>query len=157
MQKAVQKQSTPRPRQENLAAALPSEFLRRIEICKKDFPTLSNCIGAALFISGEIENDCKIDVAAAYSSYLMRLRKVDSPKVGCLIAWTVNLSGLITVEHIGIVTAVQPEVLVTYRMGSSGIIMENQPIEVAGGSYRQFCKTYSFCCKEEYFLPRVLE
>ena len=157
MQKTIQKQPTPQPRQESLPAALPGEFLRRVEICKGDFPTLSNCIGAALFISGEIEKDCKIEVDAARSSHLMRLRNLDSPRVGCLVAWTVTLNGLITVEHIGIVTAVQPEVLVTYRMGSSGIIREDQPIAVAGGSYREFCKTYPFCCKEEYFLPRALQ
>ena len=129
----------------------------KIERCKREVPSLSNCLGTALFVTGEIGEDRKTDVNVAYSKYLERLVRLDSPRVGCLLAWTVNLGGLKTVEHMGVVTATEPIVLVTYRAGSSGIIMENQPIEAAGGSYHEFCSTYSFCCKEEYFLPRALQ
>jgi hypothetical protein len=140
----------------NTPAALPIMFLERIDQCRA-VPSSSNCIGTALFITGEIEQDRFTDINTAYKLYLDgHLRKLDAPVVGCLVAWILDFNSFISTEHMGVITAIKNEVLVTYRKSRAGILMENRPLDVAGGRYAELMKQHDFC-RQEYFLPSILQ
>jgi hypothetical protein len=78
-------------------AKLSSVFLERIRISKDTLG--SNCLGTALFISGEVKSDDHINVETAYPLYFKRMLRVNTPVPGCLVAWVVDLENRISVEH----------------------------------------------------------
>ena len=57
----------------------------RIALCTDTLR--SNCIGTALYLAGEIGNDFFVDTDTVKGRYLNRLRLIDSPAVGCMVAW----------------------------------------------------------------------
>jgi hypothetical protein len=146
----------------NIGEGVRNEMLRRIILCRgpiEDIVPKPNCIGAALFIGLEINRDQFIDINTAYSLYLEPLKKIEFPRTGCMVAWTVDLGSFISVEHMGIVTATGPYILVTHRRSRGGIFIEDQPIEVAGGRFYQLSRSDEYgkgYCKEEFFLPKAL-
>jgi hypothetical protein len=143
-----------------IGQGLNAEFVKRIRLCREKKPTSPepNCIGAALFIAGEIDSDRFVDINTAYASFLKHLQRIENPVIGCMVAWTCDFDSFISVEHMGVVTATAPRILVTHREYRGGPFIEDQPIEVAGGRYYQFSRSDEGkeYWKEEYFLPRAL-
>ena len=135
---------------------LNKETLQKILLCKETtiqdrVKTGSNCVSTALFITGEIDKDKYVNPRTVYSSVLKKLQKIESPRLGCIVAWTFDLGSSIYVEHMAVVTATVPHTLVTHRKALVGSLVENQPIEVVGLPAKL---NY---CKEEYFLPKNIK
>ncbi len=114
----------------------------RIEQCNGTLR--SNCIGTALFVTGEIRTDVYVDTSIAKVIYLDKLRTVDMPIVGCIVTWEYNSSQFsdnmtsrldaefkrllikgIHVAHMGIVYSLNP-LLVSHRKGYKREFIESQ-------------------------------
>jgi hypothetical protein len=135
---------------------LSKETLQKILLCKETpleqrVKTGPNCASTALFITGEIDKDKYVNPKTVYSTFLRKLQKIESPRLGCIVAWTFDLGSSVYVEHMAVVTATAPHILVTHRKALVGDLVENQPIEVVGLPAKL---NY---CKEEYFLPKNIK
>ncbi len=116
----------------------------RIGYCR--WTKRSNCIGTALYIVGEIANDVPVSTVDAYRIYLKPLLLVESPFIGCLVAWHPDLppdgsySECEYTVHMGIVTGFDGKdgagsPLITSRSGRFGYLNENQPLSELRDSY----------------------
>jgi hypothetical protein len=108
---------------------LPLDFTRRIDLCKDTFR--SNCIGTAMYIVGEQQNDTTLSTKTSYGLYLRTLKSIQDPVVGCVAAWvwraewwlnpsrTRIIENNIEIFHMGVVTSSDP-LLITHRKSSNG-------------------------------------
>jgi hypothetical protein len=125
-------------------AKLPKKFVERIHECTlggTDGTTRSNCIGTALFITGETNTD-KLIFTYAAPSYLKELVKIAKPVVGCLVTWECGRS----VEHMAVVVKLKP-LLIADRFGAHGPFRNNVGFdEIDISAYKQ-----------RYYLPKALQ
>lgn len=92
----------------------------------------SNCIGTALFLTGEIRSDRYVDTDDVNS--LKKLRRVDGPVLGGLIAWQHYKKRITITYHLGVVTSLDP-LLITHRNGGAGAFEINEPFGAVNGGY----------------------
>lgn len=57
----------------------------RIGLCRGTWR--SNCIGTALYVTGEINTDSLVSTIDAKKDYADRMIAINDPVVGCLAAW----------------------------------------------------------------------
>ena len=151
-----------------------SEFLRkdteaslreiRRRIIRARLPNISrwvreaNCIGTALYISGEADREEYVDPTDAHRKRLSLLRKLERPVEGCIVAWQGNwhsdpLGRVLTEDtytnHTGIVVSLSP-LLVTHRKGIGTGLTRQQPLEEI--SKHEEMKDYGTF----FYLPRML-
>ena len=137
----------------------------RMALCNGTFR--SNCIGTALYLAGEIGNDFFVDTDTVKGRYLSRLRLIETPVVGCMVAWEesyrkfipeVALSRLdldpklfeerTIVVHMAVVSSLEP-FLLAHRDKCRGKFVVGQPFaEVDSGHKRS---------KSFFYLPRMLD
>jgi hypothetical protein len=111
----------------------------------------SNCIGTALYLTGEQDEDVYVSAAKAHRKFLRKLRQTGQPITGCLVAWeSVELPITRLVNHMGVVVHTNP-ILVTQREGCNGQISEYTPIEQIN-SFGLYQRSTVF-----YYVPRLLE
>ncbi len=132
---------------------IPAEFEKRVESCRKtlrhEFDR--NCVSTALFIAGEVDTDYFIGTDRVYENFLSHLQQLDAPIPGAIAVWrSATSDGVVSVEHLGIVTAVNPDLLITHRLYRYGIFYENQSLKEAAGHFADYCWV-------EYYLPRALD
>ena len=125
------------------------EFERRLRIARWRDQELypSNCIGTALYLVGEIEEDIDIGVHTAYNNYFRHLNVSLNPQIGSLIAWQHQEPRKIV--HCAVITRLEP-LEVAHREGCKGTVETNQPIESVKRTYRHFKGSLV------YYLPRRL-
>jgi hypothetical protein len=134
MTETLQRAHTTRP----LSPTLPKSFLERINYCSlgRLADTInSNCIGTALFITGEIKEERVIYPETAYRDHLRTLARNRKPKVGCLVAWHRGY----TAEHMAVIINTEP-LLVAHRLGAFGQFLTNVPFEEVDDT--NFIKVY---------------
>jgi hypothetical protein len=110
----------------------------------------SNCIGTALYITGERSCDRYVDTYKAHPILARLWGPFAKPTPFCLISWekpNPESSDGIEVSHFGIVTSVEP-LLVTNRFRVRGTFTEDMPFEEANTA----SESRSVC----YYLPRAL-
>ncbi|MCL5419979.1 MAG: hypothetical protein M1354_03850 [Candidatus Marsarchaeota archaeon] len=130
------------------------DMAARIEECRGS--RRSNCIGTALYIVGEIEEDRHIEPHLA-QEYLMGMETVERPELGCLVAWQEEVRPIVRYDasvlrfygsdaekyeeivrdnsftltlHLGVMTYTDP-LLVTSRWGFKGKFFIDQPLSEA--------------------------
>ena len=108
----------------------------------------SNCIGTALYLTGEISEDIFLD-DGDYEHILERMIELDFPLVGCVVGWrdTQNKD----FYHMGVVTNLNPFLIIN-RRGMNGKIEKEH--------FKTVDKDYSIYVKKrnvKYFVPKTLE
>ncbi|MDE1865838.1 MAG: hypothetical protein KGH94_04350 [Candidatus Micrarchaeota archaeon] len=141
---------------EQETGTLPEPFRERINISSGRLFG-SNCIGTALYITGERKIDGTVDTFEAHNKYLKSLTEIKNPVVGCLVVWwgeTVLLGDKtpkINVHHMGVVVSTDP-LLVTNREGGDdearNLVNENESFESLCNQYRR--------SKVSFYLPKAL-
>lgn len=105
----------------------------------------TNCIGTALFITGEIPYE--IIVWNDRKRFFSLLKKAKKSHYGAIMMWHYPEEKF---SHAGVITGLEP-LLITYRHGRRGRILIDQPIERVDKEYP----------KEEarinLYTPRILE
>jgi len=114
----------------------------------------SNCIGTALYLTEEQDEDLRVNTFGVYCKHLDKLISLDYPVRGCLVAWQKQMitydEPITKVPHLGVITRTNP-MLVTNRFSVNGPIRENQPIA-------QISADEDYVnCTIHYYLPRALE
>ena len=92
-----------------------------------DGEELTNCIGTALFLVGEIDEERVVWDTEEIIRYLSRLKVLEKPEKGCIVSWEDKFSRCINPAHVGIVTNIDP-LLVTSRAGIYREGVGNRPI-----------------------------
>jgi hypothetical protein len=125
----------------------------------KSWGAIVNCIGTALYLSGENRNDSYVSPYDA-QKFLKRLKKLTTPVEGCLVEWRTTRNDekgrpQTYSFHMGVITQVHPFLLITDRVGYRHAILENQNF-VEVNSY--WSEHYKDTPKPEvnYYLPRNL-
>jgi hypothetical protein len=109
-----------------------NEFQQRLQHARELDQLLhpSNCIGTALYLIGEIEEDNPIDPWLAYPSFLCRLQELKYPCKECIVAWHEFES----VAHCAVVTDLKP-LLVAQRRTFAGHLDVDIPLECVHAEY----------------------
>ena len=132
--------------QKEAKAAYFQEINFRSALC--NHTVRSNCIGTALFLTGETRSDRYVDTDGV--NHLKALRRVDGPVLGGLIAWQRHKERIVITYHMGVVTSLDP-LLITQRNGSDGNFEINNPFKVVDEAYlRHYIPV-------ECFVPKSLE
>lgn len=109
------------------------DFLERLQEARQN-GLHCNCIGTALFLTGEKRNDDYIDPSEVYKK-LRGLEQLDEPVEGCLIVWhEPDFDKTRWTAHMGVVTLVDP-LLVTHRDGYNGSVIADIPFVVVHAKY----------------------
>jgi hypothetical protein len=126
-------------------------FLERIVECHGT--ERSNCIGTALYISGEQPNDRLWDIYSVHASYLQHLAKTRRPILGCLAAWEREYAGSkIAVAHMGVITSLHP-LLITERHETVGAFITDQPFPIIHKEYNKGLYAH----KVSFYIPNLLQ
>ena len=143
---------------------IPIEFQNRIAECIGTFR--SNCVGTALYITGEIKADEYINAyRIAYMLFRQEnkeksLQRVDEPVPGCIIIWRLDLtSGMpYAVQHAGVITSIKP-MLMAHRCGPLEEFVVDQQVGESFTFMRNGIPTIRVFNKDaikEYYLPHAL-
>ncbi len=135
------------------AEAYVKEVSERIALCRGTYQ--SNCVGTVLYIACERDVDY-FQYTDTHQLYLEKLKPLDSPVNGCIVAWQRPDTGSyapspphIEVAHMGIVTSVQKQILVTNRVSAGGRFEENQELTHINPGYSD--------CSVHFYLPRAMD
>lgn len=91
-------------------------FQRRLKEVEGTFQ--SNCIGTALYLTGERDDDEFIRSEDAHK-YLARLHQSEGPAIGHLVVWQYPIQGRVVAIHMGVVVNLDP-LLITDRDRCNG-------------------------------------
>ena len=118
-----------------------TEMDRRIALCRGT--KRSNCIGTALYVAGEQEEDVLVRVSILEE--LKKLEEISLPVEKSIVVWTNSeVAG-----HMGIVASVEP-LLITGRDGKNGVFIENKPLSEVTAKYSSYFI-------KKFYLPQRLE
>jgi hypothetical protein len=131
--------------------------MARVRIASCRDSNRSNCIGTALYISGEEDSDDFFGIHWVHEARLKNLLRPEAPVLGCLVGWQgkvfpnspTSIHNPILVNHLGLVTSLEP-LLVTHRNGHRGTFIEGQPfceIDCIYGNSR---------ASATFYIPRAL-
>lgn len=123
------------------------EIRQRIALCREN-PRKSNCVGTALYIIKEQEEDRPMSGYGAHD-YLSELKQIEKPVVGCLISWEIPLHDRTVIRHAGIVTSTEP-LLIAHRAGPGADFVENEPFSGLDAKHGM----YSI---HRFYLPKILD
>jgi hypothetical protein len=119
----------------------------------------TNCLGTALYIAHEKDYDEYVDPITAHNRYLARLRKIDEPVEGCIIALQGNwywhpLGRVLTDEtytrHAGIIVGLSP-LLVAHRKGIRTRFIKSDVLDEVRS--HEELRGYELA----FYLPRILQ
>ncbi len=139
-------------RSRDTPATLPVMFLRRIEDCKGTLR--SNCIGTALYITGEMGKDEFVPPDCTHLMWLSDLGRISRPVLGCLAAWERKDDDNIYVAHMGVMTSLHP-LQITERYEADGEFTENKPFPFVHREYNGYWPSYH-PHRLGLYLPKVL-
>ncbi len=122
-------------------------IMKKIEDLEKK--GVSNCIGTALYLVGEIPNDVCLD-EGEYERILDEMTNIDFPLQGSLIGWLDKKDK--DLYYMGVVTSEVP-FLITNRRGINGKVVFNEPFKKVDKDYSIYSKKREI----KYFVPKKLE
>lgn len=107
----------------------------------------SNCIGTALYLVGETDQDEYLWKGC--QSFFNKMAKSNQPELGYLVVWT-NLED--TIYHAAVITGKAP-LTIAMRNGVDGPFYPNTSFEYADNEY----KSYLSFKEVKYFVPSKLQ
>lgn len=108
----------------------------------------SNCVGTALYLVGEIDNDLHIEHP---NQYIKNLKKTDKQLLGCLIDWEDTISGI---YHIAVIVKENPLTLST-RNGKNEKFIKNQLFLEVDSIYKE--TLWRLKEKNNFYIPSKLQ
>jgi hypothetical protein len=131
----------------------------RAESAKDGSIAKVNCIGTALYLSGEKRRDKFVRPQDA-DDFLKHLKRLSDPIEGCLVAWQTFYNDRkgrprMYTFHMGVITQTHPVLLITDRVKLGGEVIQNQSFAEVNNYWS---KGYKGLHKLEinYYLPRNL-
>lgn len=124
---------------------------KRIALCIRSTENYSNCVGTALFITYERDNDWAVS-GSLIRNELLHLKQVKDPTAGYIVSWETPHKGKIIVSHMGVVTSIDP-ILVTHRKGPGMQVIKDQPFDDLNRHYVEA----PFFCEYRFYGPRMFD
>lgn len=127
----------------------------RIEQCKHTIR--SNCIGTALYITGEQLKDKYVDTFTVHELYLAKLQEIQKPVQWCLVAWQHTPSyndGKIAVPHMAVVTSTNPSFMfIANRRERNGKFVKREPFTLINRIFQDIMGSLT----PTFYLPKIFE
>lgn len=116
-----------------------------------------NCIGTALFITGELSADEGVSTRRAYKFHLKKLEESKNPDIGYLASWEHQKKFFHKkIIHLAVITSLNP-ILMTHRKGFNGPLIIGEPFSDVKKHYERAEAEIKFYIPRNNPIPRSQE